>query len=119
MVSIKNVTPDRVSRVEEARAVMRLATRVGRMVDSLASEGSVEVDDSVLIADYKTDIRMPTQPEDAPENYLIQLARYRTLLARALPGRAMRAFLVWTAGPAIQEVPQRILDDIKRRVTLS
>jgi len=54
MVSIKNATPDRVSRVEEAKAVMRLATRVGRMVDSLASVRSVEVDDSVLIAEPKS-----------------------------------------------------------------
>jgi hypothetical protein len=40
-----------VSRVDEARAVMRLATRVGRMVDSLASVRAVEVDDLVWIAE--------------------------------------------------------------------
>jgi ATP-dependent helicase/nuclease subunit A len=77
----------------------------------------VVMPDSILIADYKTDVRPPARPEDAPEAYLAQLARYRALLGQSLPGRAMRAFLVWTAGPAIQEVPQNLLDDVWRRVT--
>jgi len=71
--------------------------------------------DTILIADYKTDSRPPARPEAAPENYLAQLGRYRALLARALPGRAMRTFLVWTATPAIQEVPQRLLDESEKR----
>jgi ATP-dependent helicase/nuclease subunit A len=73
--------------------------------------------DSILIADYKTDAHPPARPEEAPEGYLAQLALYRALLGQSLPGRAMRAFLVWTAGPAIQEVPQSLLDDVWRRVT--
>jgi ATP-dependent helicase/nuclease subunit A len=77
----------------------------------------VVMPDSILIADYKTDARQPTRPEDAPEAYLVQLARYRALLGQSFPGRAMRVFLVWTAGPAIQEVPANLLDDIWRRVT--
>ena len=77
----------------------------------------VVMPDSILIADYKTDTWPPARPEDAPEAYLTQLARYRALLGQSLPGRAMRAFLVWTAGPAIQEVPESLLDDIWRRVT--
>ncbi len=77
----------------------------------------VVMPDSILIADYKTDVRPPARPEDAPEAYLAQLARYRALLGQSLPGRAMRAFLVWTAGPVIQEVPQNLLDDVWRRVT--
>jgi ATP-dependent helicase/nuclease subunit A len=74
---------------------------------------------SILIADYKTDARLPARPEDAPEGYLAQLALYRVLLGEWLPDRAMRAFLVWTAGPAIQEVPESLLDDVWRRVTSS
>ena len=71
----------------------------------------------ILIADYKTDVQFSARPEDAPEAYLVQLARYRALLGEWMPKRAMRAFLVWTAGPAIQEVPERLLDDVWRRVT--
>jgi hypothetical protein len=39
------------------------------------------------------------------------------LLGEWMPKRVMRAFLVWTAGPAIQEVPQSLLDEVWRRVT--
>jgi ATP-dependent helicase/nuclease subunit A len=73
--------------------------------------------DTILIADYKTDARFPARPDDAPEAYLVQLARYRALLGDWMPKRVMRAFLVWTAGPAIQEVPQSLLDEVWRRVT--
>jgi ATP-dependent helicase/nuclease subunit A len=72
---------------------------------------------AILIADYKTDIRPPARPEDASEAYLAQLALYRALLGAWLPGRAMRAFLVWTAEAAIQEVPGSLLDSSLRRVT--
>jgi ATP-dependent helicase/nuclease subunit A len=97
---------------------------LGRLVGSSGEDDRVRrIDrlvvrpDSILMADYKTDVRPPARPEDAPEAYLAQLARYRALLGQSLPGRAMRAFLVWTAGPAIQEVPQNLLDDVWRRVT--
>ena len=77
----------------------------------------VVMPNSIWIADYKTDARPPARPEDAPEAYLAQLALYRVLLGEWLPGRAMRAYLVWTAAPAIQEVPKSLLDDAWRRVT--
>ncbi|HLL26278.1 MAG TPA: double-strand break repair helicase AddA [Xanthobacteraceae bacterium] len=85
-----------------------IAGRIDRLVVS---------DDTILIADYKTDARAPANPADAPEAYVAQLALYRALLARSFPGRAMRAFLVWTAGPAIHEVPEALLDRALRRVT--
>jgi len=71
----------------------------------------------ILFADYKTDAEAPAHPQAAPEEYILQLARYRALLARALPGRVMRAFLVWTAGPAIQEIPAALLDATLGRLT--
>jgi ATP-dependent helicase/nuclease subunit A len=39
-----------------------------------------------------------------------QLALYRRLLQDIYPGRIVRAFLVWTSGPAIHEVPEADLD---------
>lgn len=71
---------------------------VGR-IDRLAVTAS-----AVLFADFKTG-KPPFPPGDAPENYVQQLALYRDVLARIYPGRAMRALLVWTAVPAIQEIP--------------
>jgi ATP-dependent helicase/nuclease subunit A len=98
----------------------------GRLLASIEEDDRVRridrlvvTPESILIADYKTDVRFPTRPEDAPEAYLIQLARYRALLGEWMPKHAMRVFLVWTAGPAIHEVPQSLLDDVWRRVTSS
>jgi ATP-dependent helicase/nuclease subunit A len=96
----------------------------GRLLSSTGEDDRVRridrlvvMPDTILIADYKTDVRFPARSENAPETYLVQLARYRALLGEWMPKRVMRAFLVWTAGPAIQEVPQSLLDEVWRRVT--
>ena len=65
--------------------------------------------DCVVFADFKTG-RPPAASQDAPGNYLRQLAVYRGLLARIYPGRAMRALLVWTETAAIQEIAAELLD---------
>jgi len=67
--------------------------------------------DAVLVADFKTGTPPPASAP-APENYLFQLALYRRALLRIYPGKAMRTLLVWTAGPAIQEVPAAVLDSL-------
>jgi ATP-dependent helicase/nuclease subunit A len=60
-------------------------------------------DDAVTIADFKTGAP-PARAEDAPVNYVQQLAAYSDAVARVYPGKAMRALLVWTAGPAIHRI---------------
>ena len=50
MVSMKNATTDSESRVEEARAVIRLAIRVGRMVELLARVSAEVVPSTGTIA---------------------------------------------------------------------
>jgi ATP-dependent helicase/nuclease subunit A len=72
----------------------------------------VVLPDAILIADYKTDSAPPSRPEDAPEHYIVQLARYRAVLRRVFPRKAMRAFLVWTAKPEIQEIPAKLMDEV-------
>jgi len=75
---------------------------VGR-IDRLAV-----TDDAVWLADFKTG--RPSEGQNAPGNYVKQLAVYRDVLARIYPNRAMRALLVWTEGAAIQEIPVERLD---------
>ncbi|MFL6975902.1 MAG: PD-(D/E)XK nuclease family protein, partial [Xanthobacteraceae bacterium] len=84
-----------------------------RQVDRLAV-----TPDLVLIADYKTDRHVPRRAEDAPEDYLLQLALYRELLAQVYPDRPVRAFLVWTEIPRFMEIPAATLDAARARVTL-
>lgn len=72
---------------------------------------------AVWIADFKSDAIPPSAPEDAPEAYLRQLARYRAVLAKLYPNRAMQAFLVWTTKGAVQEIPAALLDKAFARFT--
>ncbi len=103
----------------EIELIGRLGGSIGKGAFEVAGriDRLVAMDNAILIADYKTDVRPPARPEDASEGYLAQLALYRALLSEWLPDRAMRAFLVWTAAPAIQEVPESLLDEAWRRVT--
>jgi ATP-dependent helicase/nuclease subunit A len=64
----------------------------------------------VLLADFKSDARVPAPGEPAPAPYALQLALYRRLLQEIYPERRVRPFLVWTAGPLIRELPSADLD---------
>ena len=80
-------------------------TVIGGLVDRLAvAEGMV------LLADYKTNRRPPEDVARTPVAYLRQLAAYRAVLRGALPGREVRAFLVWTETAAVVPVPEAQLD---------
>jgi ATP-dependent helicase/nuclease subunit A len=68
--------------------------RVSGVIDRLAV-----TDKGVLIADYKTDRRVPQAPEDVPEQYLVQMAIYARVVERIFPGRPILPLLIFTAGP--------------------
>jgi ATP-dependent helicase/nuclease subunit A len=71
----------------------------------------VVTDEAVLVLDFKTSMHPPKPDAALPRDHVLQLALYRALLAEIYPGRAIRAFLVWTAGPLVREVPAERLDD--------
>jgi len=77
---------------------------VAGQVDRLAVAG-----EAVLIADYKTDRVVPGRLAQV-EPYVRQVALYRAVLARLYPGKAVRAALIFTAGPALIEVPPAAMD---------
>ena len=68
---------------------------IGGRIDRL-----VEIDGEIWFADFKTGAAPGAA---APHVYMRQLALYGAALADAFPGRAIRAFLVWTRGPDIRE----------------
>lgn len=96
-----------------SRAEVPLAGLVG---DGRAISGVVDrlavTDTEVLIADFKTNRRPPTDPADIPSLYLRQMAAYRLALACIYPGRIIRTILVWTDGPSLMEIDPRRLDDL-------
>jgi ATP-dependent helicase/nuclease subunit A len=71
----------------------------------------------VWVVDFKSDRRGAR--DDLPESYVSQLALYRRLLAPMFPGRAVRAFLLWTTLPATSEIPAERLDAALARIAAS
>ena len=65
----------------------------------------VELEDTILIVDYKTNRNVPLGLEDVAEAYLLQLASYRLALVDIYPGRNIRTALLWTRVPALLEIP--------------
>ena len=66
-------------------------------------------DDTVLIADYKSDRAVPSGL-DAVESYVAQLGLYRAVLSRLYPDKRVRAALVFTSGPRLIELPEAAMD---------
>ncbi|MCZ4090938.1 double-strand break repair helicase AddA [Sinorhizobium psoraleae] len=66
--------------------------------------------DTVTIADFKTNRRVPTSLAEIPPTYRTQLAIYRELLKPLYPGRRFRCALIFTEGPTIQMLPEAMLD---------
>jgi len=53
--------------------------------------------DRVVLVDFKTSAAVPDGVEDAPKDYVTQMALYRSLVARLYPGKPVEAWLVWTS----------------------
>lgn len=73
---------------------------VSGRADRLAVDG-----DTVWIADFKSDAP-PPPPDGVPQRYLAQLALYRRLLREIYPGKSIRAAIVWTAAPRLDELAE-------------
>jgi ATP-dependent helicase/nuclease subunit A len=67
----------------------------------------VETEHEVLVADYKTGA--PCDVAATPSAYLTQMALYRAVLAPLWPGKSLRMFLIFTAGPKILELGEPLL----------
>ena len=61
----------------------------------------------VLIADFKSE---RVAPDTLPEGYVTQLALYRAVIRKLYPDRPVRAALVWTQVPRLDEIPEKRLD---------
>jgi ATP-dependent helicase/nuclease subunit A len=95
---------------------------VGRLAGgTLAVSGQVDrlavTDDSVLIADYKTNRPAPRRAEDVPPAYVAQLALYRAVLGQLFPDKRVRAYLIWTDVPDLMEISDASLDTALSTVT--
>jgi ATP-dependent helicase/nuclease subunit A len=81
--------------------------------EGLAIAGRVDrlvvTPDRVLVVDYKTNRPSPDRIEDADPAYLAQMAVYAAVLAEVFPDRPIEAAIVWTDGPKLMAVPEKVM----------
>ncbi len=103
-----------------SRAEVALAGTSVHLPKGLAVSGRVDrlvVDeDRVLVVDYKTNRPSPDTIEDAEPAYLAQMAVYAAVLREVFPGRAVEAALVWTDGPKLMPVPEKVMVEALARL---
>ena len=90
-----------------------MAGTASRLPAGLAISGRIDrlvvLPDRVLVADFKTNRPSPQRIEDADRAYLRQMAIYAAVLADIFEGRRIEAALVWTDGPKLMAVPEKLL----------
>jgi ATP-dependent helicase/nuclease subunit A len=96
--------PDSQAEVPFQADLPELGTVAGR-IDRLAV-----TPEEVLILDYKTNRPPPSREEDVDPVYLTQMALYRDCAARIFQGRRIVCGLLWTDGPRLLRLSDRILD---------
>lgn len=67
-------------------------------------------DKEVLVVDYKTNRPPPLDVADVHPMYLKQMAAYRAVMRNIYPGRAIKCALLWTDGPTLMPLPDRLMD---------
>lgn len=70
----------------------------------------VVLEDKVLIIDYKTNFKAPTNIDEVSSAYISQLSIYRAVLQPLYVGKTIDAALLYTRVPSLIEVPGAVLD---------
>ena len=103
-----------------SRAEVALAGTSPALPRELAISGRVDrlvvTDDQVLVVDYKTNRPAPARIEDADPAYLAQMAVYVAVLREVFPDRRVEAALVWTDGPKLMPVPEKVISESLQRI---
>ncbi|MDB5446616.1 MAG: helicase, UvrD/Rep family, partial [Phenylobacterium sp.] len=81
-------------------AGLRISGRIDRLV---------VLPERVLVVDFKTNRPSPAAIADADPAYLRQMAVYAAVLAEIFPGRRIEAALIWTDGPKLMPVPEKLI----------
>jgi ATP-dependent helicase/nuclease subunit A len=79
--------------------------KVSGQIDRLAV-----LPDRILVADYKTSLSPPKRIEDIDPTHVLQLALYSALLQSLYPDKPVEAFVLYTAGHSLWQVPDHLLD---------
>jgi ATP-dependent helicase/nuclease subunit A len=96
-----------------SRAEVAIAGSAARLPPGLKISGRIDrlvvLPDRVLVADFKTNRPSPARIEDADPAYLRQMAIYAAVLSEVFPDRPIEAALVWTDGPKLMPIPEKLI----------
>jgi ATP-dependent helicase/nuclease subunit A len=70
----------------------------------------VVLENAVWVVDFKSNRPAPMHVTHVSQQYVGQLAAYRSALANLYGDREIRCFLLWTEGPRLMEIPAAMLD---------
>ncbi len=94
-----------------SRAEIPIAGRVPTANGGIEITGRIDrlgvTAEAVHIADFKSGL-IPAGAAP-PAKYVTQMALYSAALAPLFPGKAVRAFIVWTGGPIVSELDEDLL----------
>ncbi len=82
---------------------------IGDKVISGQIDRLIELEDEVIILDYKTNTPAPFDIKDVPLAYIKQLSAYKSVLQRIYKDKDVRATILWTSIPNIMEIPEELL----------
>jgi ATP-dependent helicase/nuclease subunit A len=96
-----------------SRAEVAIAGSATALPAGLAISGRIDrlvvLPDRVLALDFKTNRPSPARIEDADPAYIRQMALYAAVLSEIFSGRAVEAALIWTDGPKLMPVPEKLM----------
>ncbi len=72
----------------------------------------VQVGDTLMIIDYKTNRPPPETAADVPLIYLSQMAAYRAVLGKVYPGKIIECYLLWTDDLHFMQLDDPALDEV-------
>jgi ATP-dependent helicase/nuclease subunit A len=103
-----------------SRAEVALAGSAATLPRGLSISGRVDrlvvTPARILVVDYKTNRPSPARIEDADLAHLAQMAVYVAVLREVFPDRPVEAALVWTDGPKLMPVPEKVMTDALARL---
>lgn len=80
----------------------------GREIGGIADRVFIGAED-IIIADFKSDRKVPLSPEAIPEKYILQLSAYREVLRAIYPRHKISCVLIWIATASFMPVPEAAL----------
>ncbi len=92
------------SEVPIMASIGELGITISGRIDRLILRAS-----EIVAVDYKTDRNWPSAASAIRPEYLLQMAAYQSALKGIHPGQMVRCAILWTAAPALMDIPDVLL----------